>query len=262
MMKEMLRFSFRRIGLELRKYHAHRDPYRRLCTALKRQHVDTLFDVGANKGQFALSLRGSGFHGNIVSFEPLSEAYASLTQVASSDPLWTIAPRCGVGAKNGTVDIQIAGNSASSSILDMTERHLKGDPSSAYIGKETIPIITLENYLDERPHLKAIGIKIDTQGYEPHVLEGLGCCWNRAKVIQVELSLTTLYTGEKPFREIYRQIEDRGYRCISLEPGFTDPETLEVLQVDAIFEAIPCLRWSMSPSTGFGRCQSRDEVPP
>lgn len=237
-MKESVRQGLRWLGLEVRKYQPHRDPYRRLVAVLQRQQLGTVLDVGANVGQFANKLRQAGYKNQIISFEPLSDAYTYLVQAAKSDPRWTIEPRCGVGARNGTTEIQIAGNSQSSSILDMTDRHRKGEPSSVYIGKETTDVITLADYLTAHADLRGIGLKIDTQGYEAEVLEGLGDCWDRAKVIQIELSLTTLYVREKLFLDLYGQIEDHGYRCISLEPGFTDRRTMEMLQVDAIFETI------------------------
>ena len=98
-------------------------------------------------------------------------------------------------------------------------------------------MITVDSFLDAEPSLadNAIALKIDTQGYEAEVLAGLNKWSDSVKVIQTEMSLTALYEGEVRFGELYQSIEARGLHCISIEPGFTDPRTYEVLQIDAIF---------------------------
>ena len=61
------------------------------------------------------------------------------------DPLWDVYPRCAIGDHNGEVEINIAGNSESSSILPMLESHRSAAPDSAYQGKEIVPIKTLDD---------------------------------------------------------------------------------------------------------------------
>jgi hypothetical protein len=97
---------------------------------------------------------------------------------------------------------------------------------------------TLDDFLDGEPDLAdiAIALKLDTQGYEAEVLAGLDKWSDHVEVIMTEMSLVALYQGQIKFLDLYRIIEDRGYRCISIEPGFIDPRAYEVLQVDAIFE--------------------------
>jgi len=228
----------RPLGFEIRRYYPHHDPWRRLLVSLERHGVNVALDVGANVGQFAASLRRAGYTGRMISFEPLSAAHAKLAIAARDDPLWTVAPRCALAAKSGVAEINIAANSQSSSILDMLERHVAGDPKSAYLGREAVATTTLDDFLDHTPDAAgaAIALKLDTQGYEAEVLAGLDKWRGNIEVIMTEISLVGLYKGEATFLDLYRMIEERGYRCISIEPGFTDPRTSEVLQVDAIFE--------------------------
>lgn len=238
MIKEAIKRFIRISGFDVRKYHPYQDASRRLLSSLQRREVAVVLDVGANEGQFARSTRRAGYRGRMISFEPLSDAHGRLLVNAKHDHLWSVAPRCAVGASSGELQINIAANSGSSSILNMLHRHIAGDPKSVYVGKETVTMITLDGFLDCQPDLAhtPIALKIDTQGYEAEVLAGLKKWSDRVQVIFVEMSLVPLYQDQINFVDLYRMIEDRGYRCISVEPGFTDPSTYEMLQVDAIFE--------------------------
>ena len=228
----------RRFGYDVQRYGPHSDPMRRLQQAMKRQRVTTILDIGANIGQFGQRLRINGYEGRIISIEPLSTARAKLVAVTRDDPQWNVAKRYALGERCGEVEINIAGNSQSSSVLNMLDRHRVGDPKSAYIGTEKVPLITLDAFLDELPVLADVplALKIDTQGYEAQVLAGLDRWSKNVKVIQAEMSLAPLYAGSVGFNDLYRMMEERGFRCISIEPNFTDPNTYEVLQTDAIFE--------------------------
>ena len=106
--------------------------------------TDVILDVGANTGQFAKGLRTNGYHGHIISFEPLSEAHSMLASAAASDPLWDVVERCAVGASATWTAINIAGNSYSSSLLPMLDLHREAAPESAYQGTEPCHVITLE----------------------------------------------------------------------------------------------------------------------
>jgi FkbM family methyltransferase len=112
--------------------------------------------------------------------------------------LWNVYPRCALGDHDGEVEINIAGNSESSSILPMLESHLSAAPESAYEGKEIVPIKTLDavagQYLKDA---QAPFLKIDTQGFDWLVLDGARDTLPQIKGILVELSLVPLYGGDR-----------------------------------------------------------------
>ena len=56
--------------------------------------VDCVFDVGANRGQYARIIRKKvGFKGDIISFEPIPELAKELKETSASDPHWHIEQR-------------------------------------------------------------------------------------------------------------------------------------------------------------------------
>lgn len=199
--------------------------------------VNLIFDIGANNGQFALSILEHGFQGEIISFEPTSQAYEQLKKKAKKFPNWKIHERAAVGEKCGNVTINIAGNSAaSSSILAMGKAHEEADPKANFIGSETVKLITLDsvfkNYVSSRS--KCL-LKIDVQGYEEHVLQGAAESIQRVDVVKLECSLVSLYEGDKTFEFYFDFFEKRGFKLFDVETGFSNPVTGQLLQFDALF---------------------------
>jgi FkbM family methyltransferase len=148
-------------------------PQKQLSTILKLLKIDVVFDIGANEGQFAREIREHGYSGKIISFEPLTSARKNLLFFASPDPGWHVHEQSAIGDRDGEIEIHIAGNSVSSSVLPMLESHSSAAVGSAYVGSERVPIFRLDSvanrYLNKNSNLF---IKIDTQGYEWQVLDG------------------------------------------------------------------------------------------
>ena len=198
--------------------------------------VELLFDVGANVGQFALEKRAEGYKGKIISFEPLPEAYSKIVQRSKDDINWIVHNRSAVGAKHGEVEINIAGNSYSSSILPMLKEHSLAAPNSAYIGKVKTDVITLDSIFDTyRLHNETICLKIDTQGFEWEVLQGISLNLENIKVVQLELSIIPLYEDQYLYQHFFTFFQEQGFYLWSLTPGFFNPTTGQHLQFDATF---------------------------
>ena len=134
---ELAKQGLRKIGLDVHRYLPSSLPPAQLVASLRKFDIDLVLDVGANKGQFASEIRHCGYAGRIVSFEPLSQAHGQLLQSSVGDSMWEAYTRCALGDHNGGVEINIAGNSESSSILPMLESHLSAAPESAHQGKYT-----------------------------------------------------------------------------------------------------------------------------
>ena len=229
--------TFRLAGLRLDRYRPHEDTWRRLVLACQRRNCETMLDIGANSGQFAVDLRSNGYSGRIISFEPLSSAHSDLRRAAANDPKWTVADRLAIGDRDGETEINIAANSHSSSLLEMLPRHQASAPDSAYVGRETIRIARLDSYMHDHGLLTSdrFAVKVDTQGFEAAVLDGAPETLSKTDVVVIELSLVPLYTGAPSFRALYERMDDLGFRCISLDSAFADLDTGEMLQVDAVF---------------------------
>jgi FkbM family methyltransferase len=208
----------------------------RRCVAaiLNEKRINMVFDVGANFGQFAQWIRKIGYTGRILSFEPLADAYQKLTKVAARDSQWTIAPRMALGCASGEIEIHVAGNGASSSVLPMLAAHQKAAPYSTYVDAERVPLNRLDDVYplsqDERPLLK-----VDVQGYERAVLDGALHVLENCQAIIIELSLVPLYEGQSLAIELWEYLNRLGFQACYFNPGFRDPQSRRMLQMDGVF---------------------------
>jgi len=73
----------------------------------------------------------------------------------------------------------------------MLERHLAAAPESAYIGTESVPVETLADLIAQRFPSGAprFALKIDTQGFEGDVLDGLGAQIEHCRAVVLEMPL-------------------------------------------------------------------------
>ena len=228
--------ALQELGWDVRQYNIFNSEWLRLVQALRSHGVTTTLDIGANAGQFATRLRGAGYRGRIVSFEPLSAAHAELVQAAKGDEDWIVSPRVALGDADGIVSINVSNNSASSSLLPMMTSHSDADPQSSYIRTEQVRCSCLDlvapEYVTESD---IVFVKLDVQGYELHVLRGATKLLGKVACIRTELSLVPLYRGQPAYHDMVDWIQEHGFDLWGVEPAFVDRRTGRVLQVDALF---------------------------
>ncbi|HEX5432083.1 MAG TPA: FkbM family methyltransferase [Bryobacteraceae bacterium] len=234
MLKSAVKHLFHSIGYDIRKYDPHPPNY--LAMSLRAHGINLIFDVGANIGQFATGLRGLGYTGRIVSFEPLAEEWNRLYEAGKADPLWEVAPRAAIGSEDGEIEMHRAGNSWSSSALPMLDAHLNAAPESAYTGFERAPLRRLDSAGSEylRPDSKLV-IKIDTQGFEHEVIKGSPKLLGAAAGVHIELSMVPLYQGQVLYDDLIAQLKSLGFKLWAFDPIFFDQKSGRLLCADATF---------------------------
>ena len=210
--------TLNRLGYELRprSEEALTAEEARRGRLLRSRKITVVLDVGASEGLYARQLRQIGFDSRIVSFEPLAEPFAALEEAAAQDELWDCR-RLALGSSNGTEEINVAGNSTSSSLLGMAERHLQSAPESTYVGTEQVRVARLDSIW---PELIAEGDRV--------YLNAIDC-------LQAELSFVPLYREAPSYLEVIDYLGSRGFRLAGLEEGHDDRRTGEMLQANGIF---------------------------
>jgi len=226
----------RSFGYDVVRFVPESHPVARRRRLFEFYSIDTVVDVGANVGQYAQGLRRDvGYTKRIVSFEPLSSAFGSLSANAKSDPNWEVF-NFALGNANVAQEINISGNSQSSSLLEMLPSHEAVAPESKYVGREVVQVRTLDSVFgDLYTPGSVVYLKIDAQGFEREVLAGARESLAHIVAVQLEMSLVQFYAGEVLFDEMCAVMRDRGFGLVALEDGYSDPVSAELLQVDGIF---------------------------
>lgn len=234
MLNSVVKHAARRLGFDLCRYRPANSSGPQLIAMLSAHSVNLVFDVGANTGQFAQALREDGFHGRIVSFEPLAEARGKLLSASKKDPLWEVAPQGAIGSEDGEIAIHVANNSVSSSVLNMLHAHAEIAPNSRYVGSERVPLWRLDSVANKYFQPGSVPfLKIDTQGYEDRVLTGANRVLDRFVGVQLEMSLIPLYEGQCLFSEMIDRLQSAGFELWAIRQAFVDESNGRLLQVDA-----------------------------
>jgi FkbM family methyltransferase len=203
---------------------------------IKRLDVDLVVDVGANEGQFVALVRRRGYLGRIISFEPLEAAFKKISNRFSRDKDW-VGVQTALGEKSETLTMEVAGNQLmSSSLLSMLPNHVEAEPSSAIYRTERVSVRRLDEVLPPLLNgAERLFLKLDTQGFEDHVLKGATDILEKVVLLELELSLVPLYDGQTLMPDMMKMVEKLGFVPIGLDRIFSDDHRGKLLQVDGLF---------------------------
>lgn len=211
----------------------------RLCRLRGVTHV---IDVGANIGQFALSMRGdAGFVGRLDSFEPVRATYDELSRAMSDDDTWK-GHRVAIGDRTGEVEINLYPESVFNSIHAATKEGRKafgGFTETAFErrGVDLAPLMRLDDAA--LPDVGPVFLKIDTQGHDWPVLLGATEVLKRAEVLSVELSLVAMYEGSTPMAETITRLGAMGWHLAGFYPVCTTSDPQLIGEADGLFLRSP-----------------------
>ncbi len=207
---------------------------RRLLDLFNKLGIDCVIDVGANKGQYANSLRNLGFTGLIVSFEPNPTVYRELQSRFAHDPQWK-GVNCGLGGIEGELEFNIFEDSVLSSFRSGSEK-----VTSKLLSREKVPVRRLDAVL---PSLvpdysnRKIFLKSDTQGFDLEVVRGAQGIYSSIKGLQSELSVQPLYESTPRYIESLKFYESLGFILMDLWL-INRTTTGEVLEYDCIMKFV------------------------
>ena len=171
----------------------------------------TVVDVGANRGQFALMARQSFPNAKIYSFEPLANPAAKYRAVFKDDPsvqLYEVA----IGPEERETTIHLSLRDDSSSLLPITALQNQIFPGTAASGVETIQMAPLSKFVSANDITRSALLKLDVQGFELPALEGCEDILSQFTYVYVECSFVELYEGQAFADEVIAWLRERGFR--------------------------------------------------
>jgi FkbM family methyltransferase len=177
------------------------------------QPGNTIVDIGANYGVYALSLaRKVGANGKVWAFEPATETAQLLRESsAANSTTWLQVVQQALSDHEGTAWLQMPGQAELNSLVNAAS-----DDGATRAGPgEAVELTTLDRCL-ERFHWTAVDLlKIDAEGEEERILKG------GAKFFQ-ELSPLVMFevkAGAELHLGLVKKIEQLGYQTFRLIPG-------------------------------------------
>jgi FkbM family methyltransferase len=196
---------------------------------------DAILDIGANVGEFVTDLRKLGVRKMVYSFEPILAAFEKLREVQSNDSQLRIY-NLAIGETKSRKVINLANNNfASSSFLNFNHYHKNAAPSIEFFGTEEVDVITISDFLS-RENMNNIFVKIDVQGWEIKVLEGISeNDWKKIRGFRIEVNLSENYVGSASMFDVLAFLKLKGYSIYRIAPGFGMPNFGRLLQAEVLF---------------------------
>jgi len=226
-----------RVNLDVhRRDLAH--PARRMA-AMRVRGIDAVLDVGANHGQYVEWLRRSGYHGAILSFEPIPHVFRSLQLRCGADVSWR-GVQAAVGAQSGRLTLNVSEDSVTSSFLAARSELTSRIPSARAVDVVEVDVTTVDKVMSS-PALagRRVMLKIDVQGFEHAVLDGASESLGEIELVEIEMGLTTLYEGGSTIYDLLPRLRGENFGIISLDAGYVDKETGQVLDLDMLLGRVP-----------------------
>jgi len=202
--------------------------------SLSSQRFQTVVDIGANRGQFALVARRHYPDAKIVAFEPLKEPAGIFRRVFSSDPA-VVLDEIAIGPEEKTMTMHVSGQDDSSSLLTITARQSDLFPGTGEIDKRNIRVKRLDSLLEQADIAQPSMLKIDVQGFERQVLEGCRELLPCFSYVYVECSFVEMYAGQSLAHEVISYLDRAGFLLFGIHNLYYDRLGLAI-QGDFLFK--------------------------
>jgi FkbM family methyltransferase len=175
--------------------------------------LDTVVDIGANRGQFALCARRLYPRAKIFSFEPLQNPAKKYLRIFRNDPHARLINKA-IAAQSSVAAMHVSRWDVSSSLLPIAQAQHDNFPFTEESGRETVSLAPLSDCLDAGNIEGTALLKLDVQGYELSALHGCEDLLDRFKYVYVEASFIELYVGQALASDVIGYLFAKGFNLI------------------------------------------------
>lgn len=233
-LKSQVRRLFRACGLEVDYLSRH--PRETLAGAVNLP-IRTIFDVGANVGQFARFAARKFPNATIHSFEPQPDAFRALAVEANRQSGRILPVNIALGCTTGHARMHAhLDHSPSSSLLEATLLKHQLYPYTQRTTPIDIQLDTLDRYIDGLPETPPNEwlIKLDVQGFENRVLAGASSALTLCRVCILEIAVRSLYKDQANFFDLCSTLYWNGLKYHGNISQISDDKG-DIIYFDAIF---------------------------
>ncbi len=205
--------------------------------------VDLVLDVGANRGQFARSLREGGYAGRLVSFEPAAGPRARLEALASADPGWEVRPWA-LGESEGEAVLHAVDEETElGSLRPSSEFGRAWKDVMSRTREERVVVRRLDAAWDELAgEATRVLLKLDTQGFDLAAFRGAGRLVRAGGPVVAllsEVANLAIYDDVPPMAEHLAEYAGAGWSLAGLYPVSFERASLRVIEHDAVLVRTP-----------------------
>jgi FkbM family methyltransferase len=214
----------------------HRYPAHTLM-GLQRAKFGTVFDVGANSGQFARIMHPRFPAASFHCFEPTPAAFTTLSAWAATVPR-VVPVHAALGEVAGTMAMNLhTDHDTSSSLLATTAQNEALYPFMAAQSKIDVKVMRLDDYVAglAAPLAGDILLKLDVQGFEAPVLRGAPKLLAQVRACITEVNIDELYQGQSRFADIVALMTAAGLQYAGNFHQEYDTDG-HVIYIDAMFQ--------------------------
>ncbi|MFP4120924.1 MAG: FkbM family methyltransferase [Coleofasciculus sp.] len=185
-----------------------------------------IFDVGAYKGDFALSCLQVWSDAKVSCFEALEHRVDQLQQLAFSNSSIQVFP----GLLGAETRDKVPLHQAETASSVLVEQMPQSFPVS-YHQMRTVDQIVRENFSDRSPDF----LKLDVQGYEWEILKGAEKSLPKMQVILAEINLLDIHQNVPLLAEMIAWLDERDWVAYDICGLTRRPLDKALWQADFIF---------------------------
>lgn len=175
---------------------------------LRHVQPDTVIDVGANKGQFALAAVAAGAR-RVISFEPLGSEADIFERNLGSDERIQLH-RFALAESEGEATFHVASRPDSSSLLPIGARQTKAFNVSE-VRTISVQMRRLDSVITVGTLERTVLLKIDVQGAEMRTVAGATALLPKIRYVYAEGSFVELYSGQPLAGDLIGTLDEAGF---------------------------------------------------
>jgi FkbM family methyltransferase len=159
---------------------------------------DVVFDCGANVGDLKLWFEVNGLHVDYVGFEPSPIEFACLRQNVKPSRVHNV----GLWDDDGEMTFYVSSQGADSSLIEPPE----------YDEKITVATRKLASFVDRNIKL----LKLEAEGAEPEILDGLGEKLSRIEYVSADLGFERGLKAESTFVPVANYLLTNNFELVEV----------------------------------------------
>lgn len=189
--------------------------------------IDSIWDVGANQGQFAFMANTVWPTVPIYSFEPDPNSFEKLSENFKKFNILGKPYLSALSDKTEVKKLIRYSDNVNNSFLVRDEEN---------VSTVDVACTTLDLMGDSMPNIRTAYLKLDVQGFELAVLAGAKEFLKKCKYVQVEVSFSLAYAGGATSYEVISSMNSCGFECIEiLDLLRNKTSSNEIIEADLLF---------------------------